>query len=150
MKRSPPSPARAAVLFEQLRGGSATAETLEWLAHGFELFDRHDGRIALHRLLGLGSRAARLRQRRDFYIAEAAELLGPGAPHPVAERLGRELDAFARADWPRWRELESAPYGTAPLRVLLHQLLRACDGGVRPCDKRLAQVIAAAREKFSS
>lgn len=137
MTRSAPS-----LLFEQVRSGRISSEALDWLAEGFATFDRADGQLPMERCLRLPTQAQRQRQQRDYWVCEAARLIGGDSAKSTAARVGSDLDAFMRGTWREWRALADPPYGTSELRCVLFRLAKSLGGRPRPCDMRLAQILA--------
>lgn len=133
---------QSALLFEAVLGRRVSPAALEWLAQGFALFDRNDGALSLERCLGLPSASKRRRERRDFYLRQAAAALPADMSVPArAHRLGAELDALMA----RPLAADPLPHATALERALHHAAL-AIEGGARPTDKRLQQLLAAKRK----
>ena len=73
--------------------------------------------------LGLdGGRYVLLRRaRRDYYLRNAAALLGESGGWKTAKALRRQSALFDGIIWPRWRHLEQPPATASPLqRELFH------------------------------
>jgi len=71
--------------------------------------------------LGLdGGRYALLRRaRRDYYLRNAAALLGESGGWKKAKALRRQAKLFEGTVWPRWREKGRPPPTASPLQIEL-------------------------------
>ena len=71
--------------------------------------------------LGLdGGRYAMLRRaRRDYFLRNAAAILGERGGWKTAKALRRQSALFDGIIWPRWRHLEQPPATASPLQVEL-------------------------------
>lgn len=138
-------PARGpATFFDEVRRGVISPAALQWLIAGFEVFDDNDGSISLERCLRLPKRKARRLERRDALICEAWRLLSQGGESRTKRGalLGAELDKFERANWREWKDLDDPPYSASELRSTLFRLVKSFEGEERPCNERLAQILA--------
>lgn len=135
------------LLFELVLGRRISPETIEWLASGFAVYERNDGGISLERCLKLPSRTRRTRQRRDYWICEAAKQLPAATPYATAAELTREIDAFWRGSWRRWSERADPPPGVGPLREALFRMAQSLGGRAPPCAKRIEQILREANSR---
>lgn len=134
----------SATLFDEVLRGEISPEALRWLMLGFGLFERSDWSIPLERCLRLPTRNLLRRQRRNALICDAWKLLSQGGESRTrrGRLLGAELDKFERANWREWKDLDDPPDSASGLRATLFRLMKSLDGEERPCNERLAQILA--------
>lgn len=91
-----------------------------WLQRGFQMWLENEGRIPLHRCLGLPAGARARTALRDFWLARAAQRLDN-----CAGRILLAATKFEANTWPVWRGLENPPSSATALEAQLFLARRA-------------------------
>ena len=121
---------RSAVLFEQVLGGAISAEGLMWLSQAFKQFDRCDGVISLERCLRLATHQQRARERRDYWLRDAASRMQlPRGSAALRCALAKDLNEFiTRGPWARVAARSDPPIEFSPFPRALWHVAKAMEG----------------------
>lgn len=124
------------VLAQAVIAGQFDAEVMAWLQAAFRQRERQQGALPLDRYLKLPTFKAMRRQRRDYWLDQAA--LHVDAPHDTArhEAVADELRRFmTRGPWPEWQRAGTAPSSATELQRCLFEAASNHDGRRAPCAK---------------
>jgi hypothetical protein len=124
------------VLAQAVIAGQFDAEVMAWLQAAFRQRERQQGALPLDRYLKLPTFKAMRRERRDYWLDQAA--LHVDAPHETArhETVADELRRFmTRGPWPAWRQAGAAPANASELQRCLFNAASNHDGRRSPCAK---------------
>lgn len=136
------------VLFEQMLGGAVSAEALHWLGQAFQQFDRCDGELSLERCLKLPSHQQRARERRDYWLRDAASRmhLPPGsvALHRALAQAFNDFTSRGAWAWARGAAHHEPPIELTPFDCALWHAAKAMkvqgrDAGLSP--KQIGRIV---------
>ncbi len=124
------------VLAQSVIAGQFDPDVVAWLQEAFRQRERQQGALPLERYLKLPTIKAMRRQRRDYWLSQAALLVC--AQHETArcETVASELQRFmTRGPWAAWKRDGAAPADASELQRCLFEAAANHDGRRPPCAK---------------